>query len=186
MWKNRLVLLVIAIAIVSLGGALALSGAFQSLQYRQEWVRALLQVGAIAVLGIVTSAVLEQFKDDLQRRRDNSKLRLEALKELTRAYMDVKLVRRKGQASKAFSEEQTDALNRSQVTLETLKHTSCRLFRRRSKELEGHLSVMEKYLNHATNNPESPERSGFLAKGFKPFSVAFHCTKDLMLREITD
>jgi hypothetical protein len=44
-------------------------------QYEIEWVRALLQAGLTAVLGIVTSSVLERFKDTLQQRRDDSKLR---------------------------------------------------------------------------------------------------------------
>jgi hypothetical protein len=57
------------------------------------------QVGLIAVLGIVTSGVLEFFKDSLQRRRDLSRLQFDVLTELSRAYMDVKLERRKIQAT---------------------------------------------------------------------------------------
>jgi hypothetical protein len=49
-------------------------------------VRSLLNGGLIAVLGVVTSGVLESFKDSLQQRRDISKLRWDVRNDLTKEY----------------------------------------------------------------------------------------------------
>jgi hypothetical protein len=179
-----LILLLVAVAAFGVGGALALSlkggGGFK---YEQEWVHALLQAGLIAVLGIVTSGVLERFKDTLQQRRDDSKLRFEVLRELGRAYMDVKLVRRKLQAANGFTATETDLLNQIQVTVELHKQNSVRLFGHGS-ELEGHLKDMEHYLNEVANEADSPQRLGFCSHGFKDFSNAYKSAATLIRNEI--
>jgi prepilin signal peptidase PulO-like enzyme (type II secretory pathway) len=168
-----LILLLTIVAAFGIGGALALSlKGGDGFKYEQEWVHALLQAGLIAVLGIVTSGVLERFKDTLQQRRDDSKLRFDVLTELSRAYMDIKLVRRKMQTANGFLATETDLLNQIQVVVELHKRNSVRLFRQGS-ELEGHLRDMERYLNKVANKADSPQRSGFCSDGFKDFSNAY-------------
>jgi len=143
----------------------------------------LLQVGLIGVLGIVTSGVLERFKNTLQQRRDDSKLRFDVLTELSRAYMDVKLVRRKIQASKAFTAAEADLLNQNQVLFELHMHNSVHLFRQ-SPELAGRLKTMEHYLNRVANEPDSAERRDFDSFGFKGFSRAYGDAAMLMRQDI--
>ena len=178
--------LVGAIAVGGIGGAVVLSttGGKWDFQHEQEWVRALLQVGLIAVLGIVTSAVLERFKDALQQRRDKSKLRFDVLTEVSRTYMDVKLVRRKLQQSNKFTSTDVDALNQLQVVLELHENNSGRLFAHKT-QLEKYLSSMEKYLNKVANEPTSQQHREFTGDGFKAeFSVPFSQARDLILLEI--
>jgi hypothetical protein len=180
-----LILLLTAVALLGVGGALVLSLKAPSAahHYQQEWVKALLQAGLIAVLGIVTSGVLERFKDTLQQRRDESKLRLDVLTELSRAYMDVKLVRRKIQATNAFTASETDILNQKQIIFEMHMYNSVRLFRQ-SSELAGYLKTMEHYLNTVANEPKSSERRNFDSGGFKAFSQAYGDAATLMRVEI--
>jgi hypothetical protein len=177
--------LLLAIAVLALGGALKLSLKGDGhLQYETEWVRALLQIGLVAVFGIVTSVVLEHFKDTLQQRRDDSKLRFTVLAEVTRAYNDVKLVRRKIQAGEAFTETIADRLNQSQLTIEFHKRNSTRLFHQ-ANELHGFLYEMEHYLNKVANEPDSEQRRGFDSKGFKKsFSVPHAEAATLIRNEI--
>ncbi len=106
-------------AIIGLGGALLLSLKAKSggLQYEWEWVKALLDATLIAVLGVVTSTVIERFKDDLQRRRDESKLRFDVLTSLNRTYMKVKLIRRKFQETKTLMLADFDRFNEWQTEI---------------------------------------------------------------------
>jgi hypothetical protein len=79
--------------------------------------------------------------------------------------MDVKLVRRKVKASKAFTSTDTDDLNQLQTDLELYKRNRAGFFRG-SSELKAHLESMERYLNKVANEPTSPEHSGFSSKAF--------------------
>ena len=179
------ILVLCLVAIFGVGTALALSLRTPPiLQYEKEWVTALLQAGLIAVLGVVSSSVLESFKDGLQRRRDESKLLFDALEDLGRIYMDVKLIRRKAQASKSLDQSDIPELNQRQVRIE-LHRDNSNLFSR-SDELSHALSKMEKYLNRVANKPDSPERADFLLtiEGFKPFSEAYHLSSALMRCDI--
>jgi len=180
-----LIFLLAAVVVFGVGGALVLSlnAPGGGIEYRQEWVRALLQAGLIAALGVVTSAVLERFKDALQQRRDDSKLRFDVLTDLSRHYMEVKLVRRKLQAADAFTATETDQLNQIQVLVELHMRNSVRLFRQASV-LEAHLKTMEHYLNKVANEPSSEERREFLSKGFKVFADAFENAAMLIRAEI--
>jgi hypothetical protein len=139
-------------------------------------------VGLIAVLGIVTSGVLELFKDSLQQRRDLSRLRFDVLTELSRAYMDVKLERRKIQATGAFTPTEINRLNELQVIFESHKRNSCYMFKN-SAQLERHLEAMEKYLN-AVANKDKHERSGFSSNGFRSFADAYEAAAGQIQHEI--
>lgn len=174
------------LAIIALGGicgALALSLRSGTLQYEQEWVRALLQAGLIAVFGIVTSAVLESFKDALQVRRDRGKLKLDVFNDINRAYLDVKLVRRSFQVSGSLTAEDVKYLNERQLLLEQHKNDSYVLFKH-SKKVRECLLAMERYLNRAANKPGSPERAGFAERGFDEFSKPYHALADLLRMDV--
>jgi hypothetical protein len=176
----RIEVLVLAlVALIGISGALGLSLRTGSLKYEQEWVRALLQAGLIAVLGIVTSAVLESFKDALQVRRDKGKLKLDVFNEINRAYLDVKLVRRRFQASRSLSADDITYLNERQLLLEQHKNNSCVLFSDPAV-LQEHLRAMERYLNRAANKPDSRERAEFAGRGFDEFSEHYHALADLL------
>lgn len=181
-----LIFTLVAIAVFGVGLALALSLNANAgrLQFREEWVRALLQVGLIAVLGVVTSYVLERFKDANQQRGDDSRLRFDVLTELSRAYMDVRLLRRKVQASQGgFTASDTDLLNEIQVKVELHKRNSVNLFNK-SSELKDRLEKMERYLNHVANQDNSEERRGFSSEGFRAFADAFEAAAVLIRKEI--
>ena len=95
-----LTFLLLAIAVAGIGFAAKLSTHGPELiKYEKEWVTALLQAGVVAVLGTVTTAVLELFKSGLQRSKDQSKLQLDAYLELRRRRHEVKLIRRGFQSS---------------------------------------------------------------------------------------
>lgn len=175
----------ITVAAVGVGAALFLSLQPRDLlMYEQEWVKALLQAGLIAVLGVVTSGVLESFKDGLQRRRDQSKLRFEVLADIGRIYMDVKLARRRAQTAGSIDPLDLPELNERQVRLELHKHNSTTLFEF-STELKAALETMEKYLNRVANKPDSEERKQFIDReGFKVFSTAFHKVTSIMQQDI--
>ena len=172
------------VALVGISGALALSLRTSGLKYEQEWVHALLQTGLIAVFGIVTSAVLESFKDALQFRRDRSKLKLDTFNEINRAYLDVKLVRRSLQASGSLTTGDVKHLNECQLLLEQHKNNSCVLFSKQD-EVQKHLRAMERYLNRAANKPQSPERANFTSRGFDEFSDHYHDLADLLRVDVT-
>ncbi|WP_166300735.1 hypothetical protein [Bradyrhizobium sp. 2S1] len=180
-----LLLLLVLIAVGGLGGALAFSlcAAPVVLKHEAEWVRALLQVGLVGVLGIVTSVVIERFKESIQQQRDSSKLRHDIMTELSRSYMDVKLVRRRIQASRTFTNTDIDDLNRLQASVELHKRNSAGIFRR-SSELKPHLRTMENYLNKVANKPASPEHSGFSSSGFDTFADAYEEAATLIREEI--
>ncbi|MGX1050862.1 hypothetical protein AB7M74_001797 [Bradyrhizobium japonicum] len=180
-----LLLLLVLIAAGGLGGALAFSlGAPPVvLRHEVEWVRALLQAGLVGVLGIVTSLVIERFKESIQQQRDASKLRHEILTELSRWYMDVKLVRRKVQASRTFTTTDIDDLNRLQVEVELHSRNSAGRFQK-SKELKLQLRKMEKYLNKVANSPASPEHSEFSSSGFYSFADDYEEAATLIQAEI--
>jgi hypothetical protein len=121
-------LALIAVATVGVGAASFLSlQPYELLKYQQEWVKALLQACLIAVLGVVTSGVLETFKDGLQRKRDQSKIRFDVLADVGRIYMDVKLVWRRAQAVKTSDPVDLPELNARQVRLELHRHNSTAL-----------------------------------------------------------
>ena len=181
---RHLVIVLSLVAVVGIGFALALSVCEgDQLQHEVEWVKALLQAGLIAVLGAVTSGVLEAIKDAIQQRRDESRLRFDALTELERIYMDVKLVRRAAQASGNLDANQTQELNERQVTLELLKSNSNQF--PQSADLDAQLSIMEKYLNRVATKPGSKEREGFLVAGFSQFAEAYKQASSLMRAEIS-
>jgi hypothetical protein len=179
------VIVLIAVAAIGVGAALYLSlQPTVALKYEQEWVRALLQAGLIAVLGVVTSGVLESFKDNLQRKRDQSKLRLDVLADVGRIYMDVKLVRRRAQAAGAFNPADSPKLNELQVRLELHKYNSVEWFENRA-ELADQLKKMEQYLNTVANDSKSNEHLQFISKeGFKKFSTPFHDVMAMMQQNI--
>lgn len=182
----RIEILVLAlVALIGISGALALSLRTGSLQYEEEWVRALLQAGLIAVLGIVTSAVLESFKDALQLRRDKGRLKLDVFNEINRAYLDVKLVRRRFQSSGLLSADDITYLNERQLLLEQHKNNSCVLFSAPTV-MQKHLRAMERYLNRAANKPESTERAEFVGRGFESFSESYHALADLLREDVAD
>jgi hypothetical protein len=178
-------LALIAVAAVGVGAALYLSlQSDDSLKYQQEWVKALLQAGLIAVLGVVTSGVLESFKDGLQRKRDQSKLRFDVLADVGRIYMDVKLARRRAQAEGALNPADLPELNERQVRLELHKYNSVELFEQRA-ELKDGLAEMERYLNRVANKPDSDERLHFIdPEGFREFSTSFHKVTAVMQQDI--
>jgi len=178
-------LALIAVAAVGVGAALYLSRqSAESLKYEQEWVKALLQAGLIAVLGVVTSGVLESFKDGLQRKRDQSKLRCDVLTDVGRIYMDVKLVRRRAQAAGALNPAYLPELNEQQVCLELHKYHNVALFEKRAG-LGAALGKMARYLNKVANKPESDERLHFIdPEGFSKFSTAFHKVTAIMQQDI--
>lgn len=178
------IFVLVFVALVGVSGALALSLRTGSLQHDQEWVHALLQMGLIAVFGIVTSAVLESFKDALQVRRDRGKLRLDTFNEINRAYLDVKLVRRRLQASGSLSTEDVTCLNQRQLLLEQHKNNSCGLFSK-PEAVQKHLRAMERYLNRAANKPQSSERANFAIGGFDEFSGHYHALTDLLRVDVT-
>lgn len=171
------------IAVFFTGIAVFLSTRCGVFQYSQEWVKALLQAGLIGILGIVTSLVLESFKDGLQRRRDESKLKFDVFNEINRSYLDVKLVRRRIQASGKFREEDIDFLNEKQVVFELHGRTSAELFCD-PEAMRTDLRAMESYINEATNDPSSEQRKGFVGKGFKQFSEPYHRLAELMRNDI--
>lgn len=183
--KNAIWLYVlpVAVAIMGVGGALALSLGNGTFEYEEAWVRALLQVGLVGVFGLVISVVLEHFKDGLQQRRDASRLRFDTLTDLSRTYMDVKLARRRLQAEKNFSASEVDELNQLQVQIELHKRVSVHSFRQHAKLLK-EIEIMETYLNHVANKANSHERSGFLSKGFREFADAYRRTIDIIQDEI--
>ena len=178
-------LALIAVAAVAVGTALFLSmQAVDLLKYQQEWVKALLQAGLIAVLGVVTSGVLESFKDGLQRKRDQSKIRFDVLADIGLIHMDVKLARRRAQAAKAIDPTDLPELNARQVRLELHKHNSAALFDDNAG-LEAALEKMERYLNKVANKPDSDERMRFVDReGFRAFSSAFHEATAIMQQGI--
>lgn len=178
-------LALIAVAAVGVGTALFLSlQPADLLKYQQEWVKALLQAGLIAVLGVVTSGVLESFKDGLQRKRDQSKIRFDVLADVGRIYMDVKLARRRAQAAKSIDSADLPELNARQVRLELHKHNSAALFEGHAA-LEAALENMERYLNRVANKPDSDERLRFIDReGFREFSAAFHEATAIMQQDI--
>ena len=182
-----LILLLGAVAVfgVGLAFALSLAGPEPGLQYRVEWVRALLQVGLVAVFGVVTSLVLERFKDALQQRRDESRLRFQVLKELSRTYMNVKLLRRKVQKSGgAFNVTDARRLNKIQVNFELHKQNSVMLFHEKS-ELKLLLFKMEDYLNDVANDADSDARKRFSStEGFRYFADTFKAAATLIRKEI--
>lgn len=173
------------VAAVGVGVALFLSlHPADFLKYQQEWVKALLQAGLIAVLGVVTSSVLESFKDGLQQKRDQSKIRFDVLADIGRIYMEVKLARRRAQAAKAIDSVDLPELNARQVRLELHKHNSVALFADHAS-LEAALERMERYLNRVANKPDSDEHRGFIDRdGFREFSVAFHEATAIMQQDI--
>lgn len=183
-WK-----ILLAIAAVGVGSALILGSDRNPihLKYEQEWVRVLLQVGLVAIAGIVTSLVLERFKDALQQRRDISRLRFDVLNNLSQTYNDVKLVRRKLQNSNlVFTDDDVNELNQLQLQIELHKRVNVSSFRQENT-LFKYLDIMEKYLNRAANNPGSKERAGFCTKpGFKVFSKAFEKALKLIKAEISN
>lgn len=178
-------LALLAVAAVGVGTALFLSlQPADLLKYQQEWVKALLQAGLIAVLGVVTSGVLESFKDGLQRKRDQSKIRFDVLADIGRIYMDVKLSRRRAQAAKAIDPADLPELNARQVRLELHKYNSVALFEDHAG-LEAALEKMERYLNRVVNKPDSDERLRFVDReGFRDFSLAFHEATAIMQQDI--
>jgi hypothetical protein len=173
------ILFLVLVALIGISGALGLSLRTGSLRYEQEWVRALLEAGLIAVFGIVTSAVLESFKDALQVRRDQGKLKLDVFNEINRAYLDVKLLRRRFQASGSLSDDDITYLNERQLLLEQHKNNSCVLFSD-PLVLQQHLREMERYLNKAANKPDSTERLEFVGRGFDIFSDHYHALAGLL------
>jgi len=181
------VLLVVAMA--GIGSAIKLSALGPDvIKYQKEWVTALLQVGLIAVLGAVTTAVLELFKLGLQRSKDRSKLQLDVLSDLRQHYKKVKLIRRNYQASQTLSADDVKALNEVQLELEVLRDDSD-LFGRTSMQVFNALSKMERYLNHLANDSASTERATFQnsappANSFKVFSHAYKSAKTAMRLEI--
>lgn len=181
------VLLVVGIA--GIGSAIKLSALGPDvIKYQKEWVTALLQVGLIAVLGAVTTAVLELFKLGLQQSKDRSKLQLDVLSDLRRHYQKVKLIRRKYQASQTLTADDVKALNEIQLELEGLRDDSD-MFGRTSMQVFKALSKMERYLNHLANKPASTERVYFQSsappdKSFKVFSRAYKIAKTAMRQEI--
>lgn len=175
----------VVVAVVSVGVALFLSlRPTDLLKYQDEWVKALLHSGLIAVLGVVTTGVLEVFKEGLQRRRDQSKIRFDVLADVGRIYMDVKLIRRKAQKTESIEENDFQELNERQVQLELHKHNSGNLFNNR-KGFEESIEKMEKYLNRVANKPRSDEHQRFTEReGFKEFSNAFHEANSIMQHDI--
>jgi hypothetical protein len=179
-----LFLLLAALVVCGVGVALALSlNPDGVLEYKQEWIRAVLQASLVAVLGIVTSLVLERFKDTLQQRRDISKMRFDVRDELSRAYTDVKLIRRKLQQTGGSASAFANELNEIQVLVERHKRDNIRLFRQ-EKKLEEHLEKMEKYLNTVANKPKSNEHNSFTSSGFKEFAVQYERAASLISNEI--
>jgi hypothetical protein len=179
-----LILLLAIVALAGIGGALAMSiTVLGDFEYEEQWVRALLEVGLIALLGVVAVAVLDRFKDTLQQRDAAGNLKLDVLNGLSRAYMDVKLVRRKIQAGGQLADPQTDRLNEIQVLVELHMHDNAQLFRR-TGELQGHLRTMEQYLDKVANEPASQERRGFAGAGFEVFSDAYESAAQLIRPEI--
>lgn len=176
-------ILPVAVAIVGIGGAFVLSFGHWTFEYEDAWVRALLQVGLVGVFGLVISVALEHFKDGLQQRRDASRLRFDTLTDLSRTYMDVKLVRRRLQATKQFTASEIDELNQLQVQIELHKRVSVHSFKQHAV-LRQHLKTMERYLNHVANDPNSPERSGFLSNGFRDFANAYNHAIEIVQNEI--
>jgi hypothetical protein len=173
-----------AVAIVAVGTALFLSTMATGIRHEDEWVKALLQAGLIAGFGVVTSSVLEAFKDGLQRIRDQSKIRFGVLADVGRIYMDVKLVRRRAQMAKSIALDDLPELNDRQVRLELHKYNSAPLFKG-EKRLQESLEKMEKYLNRVANRPDSAEHREFLdSKGFQTFSSAFHEAMMIMQSDI--
>ena len=176
--------ILLAIGVLGVGSALVISlRSPTTLSYEKEWVVALLQAGLIAVLGVVSSAVLESFKDGIQSRRDQSTLRFDALAELGRIFMDVKLIRRKAQATGVLAEAQLAELNERQVLLELQRDNSGQFDH--GIELAQSLGTMEKYLNRVANKPDSDECRGFLnAQGFLTFSNEYRRSSSLMRGDI--
>ncbi|MBM9515316.1 hypothetical protein, partial [Desulfogranum marinum] len=174
-------LVLAGVAAVAVGSALYLSlQPADLLKYQQEWVKALLQAGLITVLGVVTSSVLESFKEGLQQKRNQSRIRFDILNDIGRIYMDVKLARRRAQAVKRIESKDLQELNERQVQLELHKFNSVKLFKNH-QGLEDALGTMEKYLNKVANKPETDEHQRFVDReGFRKFSVAFHEAKAIM------
>jgi hypothetical protein len=145
----------------------------------------LLQTGLIAVLGVVTSGVLETFKDSLQRSRDISRARHEVISDISRIYMDVKLVRRRVQSDGHLTSRDIAKINARQVRLELHRFSSPSLFGK-NKMVDDALHVMEDYLNKVANEPTSPECQGFASKaGFKAFSFEFHKIRAVMWKVVS-
>ena len=178
-------LLLTFVAIVAVGAALILSlHPTEVLKHENEWVKALLQAGLIAVLGVVTSAVLETFKDSLQRPRDQSKIRFDVLGDIARIYMDLKLVRLRFHVATSIASDDISELNDSQVRLELHKYNSVSIFKG-DAALKEALDKMEKYLNRVANKSESDERLRFCDRdGFKVFASAFHEAIIIMQQDI--
>lgn len=181
-----LLFLLVLIAAGGVGGALAITMRPSPVAFRNEaeWVSALLQAGLVGVLGIVTSVVIEILKDSIQQQRDYSKLRQDILTELSRTYMDVKLVRRKVQASRTFTNTDIDDLNQLQIDVELQMHNRAGFFRG-SSELKKHLKSMEHYLNKVANEHSSSEHRGFCSReGFRSFANAYENAATLIRAEI--
>ena len=182
-------LVLVAVAIVGIGSAFRLSGLEpEVIRYQEKWVIALLQAGLIAVLGAVTTAVLELFKSGLQESKDRSKLRLDAHSGLRSYYKKVKLLRRSYQASQTLTANDVHTLNEIQLDLESLRDDSG-LFGRSSLQISNALSQMERYLNHLANDPASDERIYFRdskppERSFKVFSRAYSMASTAMRLEI--
>jgi hypothetical protein len=173
-----LLFVLLLIAIAGIGAAAKLSALGPELiKYEKEWVTALLQAGLIAVLGAVTTAVLEVFKSGMQRSKDRGKLQVNAYRALRRHYDAVKLMRRRFQSSHNLTTEDVTSLNTIQLDLEGLRDDSD-LFARSSAVFSA-LKTMEIYLNHLANDQGSEERKHFDESksppetSFKVFSRAF-------------
>ncbi|CAN7758473.1 hypothetical protein LJR130_006974 [Variovorax sp. LjRoot130] len=179
----------LAVAIIGIGSAIKLSAIGpEVMKYEKEWVTALLQAGLIAVLGAVTTAVLELFKSGLQQSKDRSKLQLDAHSELRSHYQKVKLIRRSYQATQTLTARDVQALNEVQLALEGLRDDSG-LFGRSSAQVRDALSRMERYLNHLANDAASDERTNFQNskppdQSFKVFSHAYSMASTAMRLEI--
>lgn len=187
-----LVITLVATAIVALVIALYLSHNTEELiEHEDVWVKALLQIGLISMVGAAISMALERFKERLQQRRDLSTLRFKILDELSRAYMEVKLIRRAVQKSPPNTEDPHNLsddivaeLNQLQAVFELHKRNSIYQFPD-SNELKAHLKMMERYLNLVANEPESDERIGFRSNEFNEFAEAYKKTEGLIHRAIS-
>ena len=160
----RLILVLVTVFAACVGLALLLSlGILGGISHQQQWVEALLQAGLIAVLGVVTTFVVEGFKDITQRRRDLSQLRFDVLKEVSRAYFRVKLLRRQFKNTGTLD---LDKLNKLQIVFESHSKHSVELFEHNT-QLQTSLTNMEKYLEKVADKKNEVERLRFKDK--EPF-----------------
>lgn len=187
--RKGLVLLIVVlagIAVLGLSGALLLSLKLvgNNLEYQVEWVRALLEVGLIGVTGTAASAVLERFKDGLQQRRDDSKLRFDMLTGLDDDYNEVKLVRRRLQKGGTFGDDEWEKVNLVQLRIEKYKKNCVSLFDD-SDVLEKHLYDVESYLNKLANKATPERMQEFVStEGFRVFADHYHNAARLIRSEI--